>query len=127
MPHNKLQVFCNVDYDTEMALIALIGTPGQEEVIGVGRYMTDAAKESAEVAFTVADAYQRHGLGTYLFQRLVDIAVSKGIRFFHAYVLVENSGMLKIFHRSGLNIETSKEGDVVKVAMTLPETGASQR
>ncbi|HPC22672.1 MAG TPA: GNAT family N-acetyltransferase [Phycisphaerae bacterium] len=122
MPHNKLQVFCNVDYDTEMALIALTGTPGNERVIGVGRYMTDAAKQSAEVAFTVSDDFQRHGLGTYLFERLVEIAKSKGIRFFHAYVLVENSGMLKIFHRSGLNIETSKEGDVVKVSMTLPET-----
>jgi acyl-CoA hydrolase/GNAT superfamily N-acetyltransferase len=121
MPHNKLQVFCNVDYDTEMALIALVGSPGDERVIGVGRYMTDAAKQSAEVAFTVSDAYQRNGLGTYLFERLVEIAKSKGIRYFHAYVLVENSGMLKIFHRSGLNIETSKEADVVRVSMTLPE------
>jgi acyl-CoA hydrolase/GNAT superfamily N-acetyltransferase len=121
MPHNKLQVFCNVDYDTEMALIALAGPPGNEQVIGVGRYMTDAARETAEVAFTVADRYHRNGLGTYLFERLVAIARGEGIRQFHAYVLVENAGMLKIFHRSGLNIETSKEGGVVKVVMTLPE------
>ena len=26
MPHNKLQVFCNVDYDTEMALVVVNGT-----------------------------------------------------------------------------------------------------
>jgi GNAT superfamily N-acetyltransferase len=121
MPHNKLQVFCNVDYNTEMALVALIGTPGNEEVVGVGRYMTDAAQQSAEVAFTVADKYQQNGLGTYLFERLVEIARGHGIRQFHAYVLVENSGMLKIFHRSGLNIETAKDDDVVKVSMTLPE------
>ncbi|MFH1748766.1 MAG: GNAT family N-acetyltransferase [Planctomycetota bacterium] len=127
MPHNKLQVFCNVDYDTEMALIVLVGTPGNEEVVGVGRYMTDAAKESAEVAFTVSDKYQKNGLGTVLFEQLVEIARSHGIRFFHAYVLVENSGMLKIFHRSGLNIETFKEGDVVKVSMTLPETATEER
>ncbi|MBN2445962.1 MAG: GNAT family N-acetyltransferase [Phycisphaerae bacterium] len=121
MPHNKLQVFCNVDYDTEMALICLVGTPGQEEVIAVGRYMTDAAKETAEVAFTVEDQWQRHGLGTYLFHRLVDIARGAGIRHFNAYVLVENSGMLKIFHRSGLEIETTKDDDVVRVSMRLPE------
>jgi GNAT superfamily N-acetyltransferase len=121
MPHNKLQVFCNVDYDTEMALIAVLGQPGSERVIGVGRYMTDAARESAELAFTVTDEFQRNGLGTYLFERLIAIARDRGIRRFHAYVLVENSGMLKIFHRSGLNIETQKEGDVVRVSMTLPE------
>jgi acyl-CoA hydrolase/GNAT superfamily N-acetyltransferase len=127
MPHNKLQVFCNVDYDTEMALIALVGTPGNEEVVGVGRYMTDAAKENAEVAFTVSDRYQRKGLGTHLFERLIEVARAHGISHFHAYVLVENSGMLKIFHRSGLNIETSKEGDVVKVSMTLPQSEAENR
>lgn len=121
MPHNKLQIFCNVDYDTEMALIALVGPPGNEEVVGVGRYMTDVAKERAEVAFTVADRYQRNGLGTYLFQKLVEIARQRAIRGLDAYVLVENAGMLKIFHRSGLPIETTKDGDVVRVEMSLAE------
>jgi acyl-CoA hydrolase/ribosomal protein S18 acetylase RimI-like enzyme len=119
MPHNKLQVFCNVDYDTEMALVALAGPAGQEEVVGVARYMADPAKEEAEVAFTVADSYQRKGLGSYLFDRLVEIGRSDGIRVFVAYVLIENAGMLKIFHRSGLHIETVNEGDVVRVEMTL--------
>ena len=40
MPHNKLQMFCNVDYDTEMALVVVRGKAGHEEIIGVGRYMT---------------------------------------------------------------------------------------
>jgi acyl-CoA hydrolase/RimJ/RimL family protein N-acetyltransferase len=121
MPHNKLQVFCTVDYDTEMAIIALTGKPGQEQVVGVGRYMRDAEGRSAEVAFTVSDSFQRKGLGTYFFERLVEIGREKGIQTFHAYVLVENSGMLKIFHRSGLVVETHNEGDVVRVVMNLPE------
>ncbi|MEW6200309.1 MAG: GNAT family N-acetyltransferase [Planctomycetota bacterium] len=120
MPHNKLQVFCTVDYETEMALIALAGKPGEEQVVGVGRYMTDAEQGSAEVAFTVRDDWQRRGLGTHFFKRLVHIASEKGIQVFHAYVLVENSGMLKIFHRSGLVVESMNEGDVVRVTMRLP-------
>lgn len=123
MPHNKLQVFCTVDYDTEMALVALVGKPGEEQVVGVARYMTDAEQGSAEVAFTVRDDWQRRGLGTYFFNRLVQIATEKGIRVFHAYVLVENSGMLKIFHRSGLVVESVNEGDVVRVTMRLPAAG----
>jgi acyl-CoA hydrolase len=121
MPHNKLQVFCNVDYDTEVALIGVAGTAGNEEVVGVGRYMTDAAKTSAEFAFVVRDDWQRKGLGTVLFNRLVEIAKSEGIRRFAADVLAENSGMLKIFHRSGLNVETSTEDGVVRVEMSLPD------
>jgi RimJ/RimL family protein N-acetyltransferase len=126
MPHNKLQVFCTVDYDSEMALIGLHGPPGAEEVVGVGRYMTDSEKHSAEVAFTVSDAWQRKGLGTYFFQRLVQIAHGLGIQTFHAYVLVQNSGMLKIFHSSGLVVETTTEADVVCVTMKLPEEGAGE-
>jgi acyl-CoA hydrolase len=124
MPHNKLQVFCTVDYQTEMALIALVGKPGEEQVVGVARYMTDAEQGSAEVAFAVRDDWQRRGLGTYFFKRLVQIATEKGIQVFHAYVLVENSGMLKIFHRSGLVVESVNEGDVVRVTMRLPAVAA---
>ncbi len=121
MPHNKLQVFCTVDYQSEMALIGLQGTPGEEQVVGVGRYMTDAEGQSAEVAFTVQDDWQRKGFGSYLFERLVQIGRENGITSFSAYVLVENSGMLKIFHRSGLVVESVNEGDVVRVLMKLPE------
>jgi len=120
MPHNKLQVFCNVDYDTEMALVAVVGTAGQEDVIGVGRYLTDAAKISAEMAFVVRDDWQRKGIGTFLFHRLVQIARSHGIHKFHAEVLTENSGMLKIFHRSGMSVETSTDEGVVGIHMELP-------
>ena len=121
MPHNKMQVFCNVDYDTEMAIIGLAGQAGGEEVVGVARYMTDAEHASAEVAFAVQDTWQRKGLGTYFFERLVQIGREHGIHTFHAYVLLENSGMLKIFHRSGLVVETQTEGDVVRVTMRLPQ------
>ncbi|HSW46017.1 MAG TPA: GNAT family N-acetyltransferase [Phycisphaerae bacterium] len=124
MPHNKLQVFCNVDYDTEIALVGVTGTPGHEEVIGVGRYLTDAAKLSAEMAFVVRDDYQRKGLGTCFFRRLVEIAQSQGIRRFHAEVLAENSGMLKIFHRSGLKVTTTTEEGVVGIDLEIP-TAAS--
>ena len=56
---------------------------------------------------------------------MVDIGRAHGIKVFHAYVLVENSGMLKIFHRSGLVVETQTEGDVVRVTMRLPNTAGA--
>lgn len=118
MPHNKVQVFCNVDYETEMALVAVKGSGGHEEIVGVGRYMTSPAKGAAEMAFVVADKLQRKGLGTYLFHRLIEIGQQDGIQEFNADVLPENAGMLKIFHRSSLNTETVTEEGVVRVTMT---------
>lgn len=117
MPHNRLQVFCNVDYDSEMALVAVVGKAGDEDIIGVGRYMTDPPQDIAELAFVVADTWQRKGLGTYLFEQLIRIGREKGIHRFNAEVLPQNSGMLKIFHRSGMNVETSTEEEVVHVTM----------
>jgi L-amino acid N-acyltransferase YncA len=121
MPHNKVQVFCNVDYDTEMALVAVHGTGGMEEIVAVGRYLTNPAKRAAEMAFVVADQWQRKGLGTHLFRRLLEIGNQEGIREFHADVLPENAGMLKIFHSSGLNTETVTEEGVVSVHMVAEE------
>lgn len=121
MPHNKLQVFCNIDYDTEMALVGVVGDAENQDIVGVGRYMTDAAKLEAEVAFVVRDDWQRKGLGTYFFEELVRIAKGQGIYHLQASVLPENSGMLKIFHRSGLSIETATVSGVVQVKMVIPK------
>ncbi len=121
LPHNKLQVFCNVDYDTEMALVVCRGQAGHEEIIGVGRYMTNPGKRSAEMAFVVSDDWQRNGIGTHLFHRLAEIGKQAGLQQFNADVLPENSGMLKIFHRSGMNTETATEEGVVRVTMTIAE------
>jgi acyl-CoA hydrolase/GNAT superfamily N-acetyltransferase len=126
MPHNRLQVFCHVDYDTEMAFVATVGPPGEEDIIAVGRYMCDPAKELAEVAFVVRDDYQRQGLGSYLFKRLVEVASARGIRKFEASVLAENVGMLTVFHRSGLVKNTSTDAGVVRVDMASPAGGGTQ-
>ena len=40
-----------------------------------GRYLTDPSKTSAEMAFSVRDDWQRRGLGTLLFQKLVEMHV----------------------------------------------------
>lgn len=119
LPHNRLQVFCNVDYDAEMALVVTHGEGGQTEIIGIGRYLTTPDTRTAEMAFVVRDDWQHQGLGTQLFQRLVAIAGRSGIRQFHADVLPQNSGMLKIFHRSGLNTETVTNEGVVRVTIRL--------
>jgi RimJ/RimL family protein N-acetyltransferase/acyl CoA:acetate/3-ketoacid CoA transferase beta subunit len=121
LPHNRLQVFCNVDYDSEMALVVTQGEGGRAKIIGVGRYLTTPDTRTAEMAFAIRDDWQRLGLGTHLFQRLVEIASRSGIHQFHADVLPENSGMLKIFHRSGLNTETVTAEGVVRVTIRLQE------
>ncbi len=119
LPHNRLQVFCNVDYSEEMALISIVGEPGEEEVVAVGRYLHDAADNSAEVAFTVRDDWQGKGLGTCLFDHLVAIGRERGIEKFIAEVLPENIPMLNVFHHSNCHVTTTTESGVVHVTIVL--------
>lgn len=125
MPHHRLQLFCNVDYDTEMALVAVVGAMAQEEIIGVGRYVTTPAKGAAEIALIVRDDWQRKGIGSYLLKRLVRIGEQDAIREFTGYILPENAGMLRTVHRtvhnSGFNTETATENGVVRVTMTVSD------
>jgi len=119
LPHDRLQVFCNVDYLEEMALIGVVGEPADEDVVAVGRYLHNAADNTAEVAFTVRDDWQGKGLGTYLFDQLVRIARERGIEVFQAEVLPENVPMLNVFHHSNCHVSTSTESGVVHVRIVL--------
>ena len=56
-----LNRFTHTDYGREMALVAL--SPEDGEFIGVARYTPNADGARAEFALTVADAWQRRGLG----------------------------------------------------------------
>jgi GNAT superfamily N-acetyltransferase len=124
LPHDRLQVFCNVDYLEEMALIGVVGEPADEDVVAVGRYLHNAADNTAEVAFTVRDDWQGKGLGTHLFDQLVRIARERGIEKFVAEVLPENVPMLNVFHHSNCHVSTSTESGVVHVTIVLnPQSG----
>ncbi len=119
MPHNSLQVFCNVDYETEMAIVAVVQRDAVEEVVGVARYMVEHAEQTAELAFAVRDEWQRKGIGTHLFHYLIQIARNRGIRRCTASVLAENQGMMRIFHRCGLPLQHRTEAGVISVELDL--------
>ena len=70
--------FTQVDYDRELALIAIEGTPGREAIVGVARYVANPDQESAEFAVTVADAWHGRGLGSALMHMLIARAKKRG-------------------------------------------------
>src|SRR5581483_11989197 len=68
--------------------------------VAIGRFVRDAEHpERAEVAITVADEWQRHGLGKILLGRLVDRARDEGIRTFTALVSMDNRAMQALLGR----------------------------
>ena len=51
---------------------------------------------TAEIVFTVADAYQGRGIGTRLLERLAALAAAHGIERFVGEVLAGNTAMIGV-------------------------------
>jgi GNAT superfamily N-acetyltransferase len=119
MPHAQRQVFCNIDYQQEMAILATLEVESTEEALGVGRYMIDEGTKSAEIAVVVRDDWQGRGVGRHLFQRLAEIAKARGIAKFTANVLVGNEAMMNIFRSVGPHMKSHAEKDVIRVEIDL--------
>ena len=107
--------FTTVDHHDREALVALV----DDEIIGVGRYERLARAVDAEVAFVVADRWQRRGLAPILFELLAARAREEGISRFVAETLGGNLAMLKVFRQSGLAMTTSWASGEVHVTMQL--------
>jgi hypothetical protein len=52
-------------------------------------------------------------------QHLLTLAREAGLKTFVAEVLPENAGMLKVFAKSGLDVKTTRDTDVVHVVMPI--------
>ncbi|MFO7965335.1 MAG: GNAT family N-acetyltransferase [Desulfobacterales bacterium] len=101
LPVSKAEHLCNVDYENEMAFVAVAGEREKEEVVGSSCYSVDPAANMAEVAYMVRPDYQGLGLGKALQQRMVEYARSKGLIGFTADILEENHTMLSLINEAG--------------------------
>jgi protein lysine acetyltransferase len=85
----RLAYLFEVDYVDHFVWVVTDGVDGP--VVADARFIRDEADPgSAEVALTVADAYQGRGIGTLLLVALAVAARVDGIKRFHARVLSDN-------------------------------------
>jgi acetyltransferase len=101
MSHEWLILFCNIDYDRHMAIVAEVRENGKSRMIGVARLIMDQDLTSGEVAVLVQDRFQGKRLGSKLIEMLIRIARERGLEDIRADVLTENERMLNVFRRLG--------------------------
>ncbi len=97
--------FTQIDYDREMALVAVVddGSPGAV-ILGVARYVTNPDVKSCEFALTVTDNRQRQGIGQQLMHRLMEVARDRGIEIMEGEVMADNRKMLALCERLGFRV-----------------------
>jgi len=106
--------FTQIDYDREMALMAVSDKAGKEVELGIARYTTNPDAESCEFALVVSDRWQHQGLGHKLMTALMDVARSKGLKRMEGEVLATNQAMLQLVTSLGFAIATSPDDPAVK-------------
>ncbi|MEP6657641.1 MAG: GNAT family N-acetyltransferase [Betaproteobacteria bacterium] len=106
---SMLARFTQVDYDRELALVAIRAMDGKPAFVSVARYVCNADLESAEFAVVVADAWQRRGAGRVLMQQLIAAARTRGVGRLEGTVLRSNHKMLRFTESLGFVIRDDTE------------------
>ena len=119
----ELAYLTNVDGYHHEALGARDHRTG--EGVGVARFVRlEGEPQVAEVAVTVADAWQRRGLGTLLLEHLADQARAQGITHFSALISSENKAVLELLrHAGGEIVPTAGGAGVVEYRTALGSAG----
>ena len=118
LPATMLSRFTLIDYDREMALVALITeevtdaqgqTAEATRIIGVSRYITNPDRASCEFSLVVADEFKGRGLGSRLMLSIMDFAREKGLTEIEGLVLANNPNMLKLMKGLGFAVKSFPE------------------
>ena len=107
--------FTQLDYNRELALIAVQERNDGETELGVARYVTNPDGESCEFALVVADQWQHKGIGSHLMNALMDAARQRGLKVMDGEILADNRSMRSLAKRLGFTLH-SNQGDMSVLA-----------
>jgi len=122
LPHSQMARMTQIDYDREMAFIAVTPGPGGEgegETLGVVRAVNDPDNETTEFSIVVRSDLKGSGLGRGLMVKIIRYCRDRGTRIMVGQVLKENARMLAFVERLGFRRTRSVDVDVVEVELEL--------
>ena len=129
LPATMLSRFTLIDYDREMALVAVVkdrtanadGTFMEvDRIVGVSRYVITPDQHSCEFSLVVAEDMKGRGLGTRLMESIIEAARERGLAEIVGLVLRSNMAMLKLMRGLGFAVKSFPEdNDFVLVTHAL--------
>ncbi|MCI0654178.1 MAG: bifunctional acetate--CoA ligase family protein/GNAT family N-acetyltransferase [Methylococcaceae bacterium] len=120
MPHTQLAAFTQIDYERQMAFVAIRSeADGTPVTLGVARADSDPDNRLAEFAIVVRSDIKGRGLGGLLMNKLIAYCRQRGTREMVGYVLPENRRMLALARRLGFESEVMTDDGVIKVRLAL--------
>jgi acetyltransferase len=120
MPHSELARLTQIDYDREMAFIAIDRVmDGPARTLGVVRCVADPDNRQAEFAIVVRSDLKGQGLGTALMRKIIRYCRDRGTAEMTGQILRRNTAMREFAKRLGFVETGAPSAEIVEVRLAL--------
>ncbi len=121
-PHYDVRRMVNVDYRSEMSILALAGEMEADRIIAIGRFILGEEEPSkAEIDFLVHPDQGRKGVASFLIQHLAEIARNNGVRNLVAYITSGNERVFGVFVKLGYVVEGSFRDGTYEIRLNFDQ------
>ncbi|MBJ7223835.1 MULTISPECIES: bifunctional acetate--CoA ligase family protein/GNAT family N-acetyltransferase [unclassified Brenneria] len=117
--HEDLANMTQIDYDREMAFVAVRQSEEGAEIIGVTRAISDPDNTSAEFAVLVRSDLKGLGLGRRLLEKLIQYARLHGLGRLNGITMPHNQGMITLAKKLGFSVDVQLEEGIVTLELPL--------
>ena len=110
VPHDIRTRYCNIDYDRELAIVAELNEGGHKKILGIVRLIIEPNGKAGEIAFIVADAWQRLGLGSKMVDYMIEICKDKNLETIYAVMRIDNMQAIHLLKKMDFKLEFIGDG-----------------
>jgi RimJ/RimL family protein N-acetyltransferase len=119
----ELASLVNCDFVSQVGLIGLVRHNLRMAIVAGARYWITRPDE-AEIAFIVADAYQKQGIGTAMLTHLCSIARQSGLKHLYALAIPDNEGAPRLLKKLGFPCDIRRDPAQRMMYITVHLTSA---
>ncbi|MDM9616445.1 bifunctional acetate--CoA ligase family protein/GNAT family N-acetyltransferase [Kosakonia cowanii] len=123
--HDDLANMTQIDYDREMAFVAVRRTEQGEEILGVTRAISDPDNVDAEFSVLVRSDLKGLGLGRRLLEKLIAYTRDHGLKRLNGITMPNNRGMVTLARKLGFDVDIQMEDGIVGLSLPLAQTAQS--
>ncbi|MDU4093871.1 MAG: bifunctional acetate--CoA ligase family protein/GNAT family N-acetyltransferase [Pantoea sp.] len=121
--HEDLANMTQIDYDREMAFVAVREQQGEKAIIGVTRAISDADNTDAEFSILVRSDLKGLGLGRQLLEKMLIYTRSHGLLQLNGITMPHNQGMITLAKKLGFSVDVQLEDGIVSLHLPLTHAG----
>lgn len=117
--HEDLANMTQIDYDREMAIVAVRKHNENDEIIGVTRAISDADNIDAEFSVLVRSDLKGLGLGRRLLEKMIIYTRQHGLQQLNGITMPGNQGMVALARKLGFAVDVQLEDGIVTLSLPL--------